>query len=223
MREVFRCALRTLLVAPLLLGAAGDDAPTESPLSGVDLSGDWYVLIHYKDDDSVDKSIRKFKDIAWSIQQTENTMTWEEYPYVVFPDGVEFYRRAAMQNHEPWEPHETQWKRIREAVEVSSRAMKRKRLTGSRREGFSSLPPITTGGFNTMTYTTTWKVAFDPERIGIVVTDSLGGSTFEGMEGSTRYAITERVGSDELRGRYDRDTLHGTFRMVRSKERRVVQ
>ena len=220
MRTPARLPLVCLLVGPLLLGAGEAERPRT--LENVDLSGDWYVLIHYRDDDSVDKSIRKFKDIAWSIQQTENTMTWEEYPYVVFPDSVRLYRKEAMATHKAWEPNDSMWKRLRETVEVSSRGMKRKRLTGSLKEGFSSLPPITTGGFNTMSYTTNWKVVFEPDRIRIQVVDSLGGSSFEGMEGATLYDVTA-VDRDELRGKFDRDTLHGTFRMVRSKERKVVK
>jgi hypothetical protein len=223
MRDSARLRLVALLVAPLLLGSGEAEKDEASPLQGVDLSGDWYVLIHYKDDDSVDKSITKFKDVVWSIQQTENTMTWEEYHYVMFPDGIEFYRRAAMENHTAWEPDDSLWDRIRVSVDVSSRGMKRKRLTGSRADGFSSLPPITTGGFQTMTYTTTWKVAFKTEQVRIEVTDSLGGSSFQGMEGATLYEVTTLESPDEFTGRYDRDTLHGTFRMVRSKERKVVK
>ena len=43
------------------------------------------------------------------------------------------------------------------------------------------------------------------------------------MEGATLYDVTAVDGRDELRGKFDRDTLHGTFRMVRSKERKVVK
>ncbi len=202
-------------------GAEGDSPGTD--FGDVALSGDWYVLIHYKDDDSVDKSITKFRDLVWSIEQTPNTMTWEEYPYVMFSGDVEMYRRHAMKEHLPWEPNESSWKRIRESVDVSSRAMKRKRLTGSVGKGYESLPPLTTGGLNTMTFTQSWRIRFEKERIRIEIVDSLGGIGFEEMEGATRYEITERKAPDELRGRFDRDTLHGTFRMVRSKERKVVK
>lgn len=203
------------------MGAA--DADPSAPQLGTDLSGDWYVLIHYKDDDSKDKSITKFKDIVWSVQQTPNTMTWEEYPFVVFPANVELYRRNAMQKHLPWEPDDRGWERIRQAVEVSSSAMIRKRLTGNPEEGYRSLAPLEVGGFNQMTFTKNWRVRFEKARIRIEVVDSLGALGFEGMEGATVYEVTERVGADELRGRYDRETLHGTFRMVRAKERRVVR
>ena len=79
--------LAALVVAWVLTAASAASPEAEgdtagNDLAGVALSGDWYVLIHYKDDDSVDKSITKFRDLVWSIEQTSNTMTWEEYPYV---------------------------------------------------------------------------------------------------------------------------------------------
>jgi hypothetical protein len=208
-----------------LLPAFGEETEPASgkDLSEIDLSGAWYVLIHYKDDDSVDKSITKFKDHVWSIEQTENTMTCEEYPFVVFSTDTELYRRAAMEKHLPWEPDESGWASVRESVEVSSRAMKRKRLTGSVEEGYSSLPPLETGGFNTMTFTQSWRVRFAEDSISIEIVDSLGGIGFESMEGATLYEINEQLAPGELRGRFNRDTLHGTFRMVRSKERKVVK
>ena len=150
-------------------------------------------------------------------------MTLEEYPYVVFSEDAELYRRHAMREHLPWEPDKSTWDRLRDEIRVSSRAMKRKRLTGSVEEGFSSLPPIRTGGFNTMSFSTTWRVTFGSETVRIESVDALGGAGLDGMEGATLYAITARPGPDELTGRFDRDTLHGTFRMVRSKERKVVK
>jgi hypothetical protein len=221
--RLFALAIAWVLVTAAALSPAAEGEVSAPDLSGVDLSGDWYVLIHYKDDDSADKSITKFLDLAWSIEQTANTMTWEEFPYVMFSGDTDLYRRHAMKEHLPWEPDESGWKRIRESFGVSSRAMKRKRLTGSVGEGYESLPPLTTGGFNTMTFTQSWRVRFAKERIRIEIVDSLGGVGFEEMEGATVYEITERKAPDELRGRYDRDTRHGTFRMVRSKEREVVK
>jgi hypothetical protein len=222
LRSLSALAVALQLVISPALGEE-TEPPSTGKLSEIDLSGVWYVLIHYKDDDSVDKSITKFKDLVWSIEQTPNTMTWEEYPYVFFSDDAELYRRHAMQKHLPWEPTESNLARLRESVKVSSRAVKRKRLTGSVAEGYSSLPPLETGGFNTMTFTQNWRVRFGDERVAIEIVDSLGGVGFESMEGATVYEINEQSSPGELRGRFSRDTLHGTFRMVRSKERKVVK
>lgn len=215
--------IRGLALPVLLVASMAGSEEQEPDLTEIDLSGDWYVLVHYKDDDSADKSITKFKDVVWTIEQTPNSMAWEEYPYVVFSDDQELYRRQAMQEHLPWEPDASGWERIREGVEVSSRAMKRKRLKGSVAEGYSSLPALGTGGFTTMTFESTWTVTFEPRALRLEIVDSLSGAGLEGMEGSTVYEVREAAGPDELRGRFDRETLHGKFRMVRSRARRVVK
>ena len=192
--------------------------------TGADLTGDWYVLIHYKDDRSVDKSITKFKDFAWSIAQREGGMTWESYPYVMFGDETELVRRSAMMKHKFWEPDERLWQRIKTTLNVSSRAAERKRLDGSVEKGFKSLAPIQTGGLNTMSFTRNWHVTFVPEKVNLVITDSLsGGIGLGGMEEDTVFEITERIDAGEFRGRWDADTKRGTFRMVRSAERKVVK
>jgi hypothetical protein len=102
--------------------------------------------------------------------------------------------------------------------------MQRKRMKGSLKEGYKSLPPLGTGGFNTMTFTREWKVIYVPEMVKITIIDSLSGSGgLEGMDEATFYEITERAGDGELRGTYREGTKSGTFRMVRSREHQVVK
>lgn len=220
-----RVSAAFLVAALIVLQApAAGRAEQAFDFSGADLTGDWYILVHYKDDRSVDKTITKFKDFAWSIAQREGGMTWEVYPYVMFGDETELLRRAAMVKHKAWEPDETLWQKIKTTINVSSRAAERKRLDGTLAKGFKSLAPIQTGGLNTMSFTRNWKVAFVPEMVKLVITDSLsGGAGLGGMEEDTVYEITERVDGGEFRGRWDADTKRGTFRMVRSVERKVVK
>ena len=73
-------------------------------LAKLDLTGEWYVLLHYKDANSEDKSITKFKDFAWSIRQSPAKLEIDEYPYVLFDEGTEEIRRADMRGHKPWQP-----------------------------------------------------------------------------------------------------------------------
>ena len=105
---------RVLLRIPLclLLVAASEANEAELDFKQLDLSGEWYVLIHYKDQRSEHKSITKFKDFAWSIRQTPGLLVWESYPYVLFSDELELIRRHAMLEHLPWEPDETLWQQI---------------------------------------------------------------------------------------------------------------
>ena len=210
-----------MLVVPVFAHAAGG----QTDLSKLDLGGDWYVLIHYKSDRSEDRSITKFKDLAWTIEQSPNTLTWEEYPYVMFDENTELVRRHAMVKHLPWEPEDSVLSKLRSHVDVSSRAMKRKRMKGNFEKGFRSLPPLMSGGLNILTFTRTWTVVFEPEKVRVQVIDSLasGSEAIGEIEGATVFEITEKVGENEYRGRYAADSRRGTFRMLRSSERRVVK
>lgn len=215
-------ALCLALVAPAP-GARADE-PADEDLSAVDLSGEWYVLVHYRDARSEDESIVKFKDFAWSIRQDEGSLTLAEFPYVTFGEELERVRRRAMREHLAWEPDADLWRRIRESIAVSARAASTARLRGSVAEGYASPPPSGPGSIHTLSFSRLWRVSFGPARIRLAVTDSLSGSaSLESLEGSTRYDVVERVAADELRGVYEESTRRGTFRMVRSLRRDVVQ
>lgn len=196
----------------------------EGDFAKADLNGSWYVLIHYTDASSENKDAKRFKDFAWTIEQTANTITWEYYPFVFFGEDSEIVRRQAMKDATPWEPSASEWAAVRVAVDVSSRALQRKRMTGSMADGFKSLAPLASGGLNTMSFNRNWDVTFKPDRISIVIVDSLSGSGgLEGMEEAITYEINERVSADEYRGTYSEGDKRGTLRMVKSAERRVVK
>jgi hypothetical protein len=223
--------MRGFLRIPLILALAFSlpaGAETEKEAGGdfrrIDLSGEWYVLIHFKDKQSEDKSITKFKDFAWSVKQSDKWIEWEKYPYVLFSEGVEVIRRHAMTEHLPWEPEELTWQSIREAVGVSSRAMSKKRLEGSVEEGFRSAPAAGAGGANVITFSRNWDVTFEKSRIRIQIIDSLSGSSgLAGMDEATVFEIDQAVGAGELRGKWLEGTKYGTFRMVRAQGRKVLK
>jgi hypothetical protein len=209
-----------LSLALVASAARADDAD----FSKADLNGSWYVLIHYTDAGAENKDAKRFKDFAWTIEQTANTITWEYYPFVFFGEDSEPVRRQAMKEATPWEPSASEWAAVRQAVDVSSRALQRKRMTGTAAQGFKSLAPLGTGGLNTMSFSRNWDVTFKPEKVSIVIVDSLSGSGgLEGMEEATIYEINERASADEYRGTYTEGDKRGTLRMVRSAERRVVK
>ncbi|MCH6563690.1 MAG: hypothetical protein IH800_14870 [Myxococcales bacterium] len=216
---------RVLLRIPLclLLVAASEANEAELDFKQLDLSGEWYVLIHYKDQRSEHKSITKFKDFAWSIRQTPGLLVWESYPYVLFSDELELIRRHAMLEHLPWEPDETLWQQIRDTLDVSARAVTKKRLRGSVPEGYKSKPPRA-GGLGTLTFSRDWDVSFSEAEIRIQVIDSLSGTQgLAGMQEVTVFEIREQVAPDELRGRWQEGSRRGTFRMVRARQRRLVK
>ena len=136
----------------LLLGCTWLAAPRfalAEDLSNLDLGGEWYVLLHYKDAKSEDKSITKFKDFAWSIRQRADALEIDEYPYVLFDEGTEEIRRASMRGHKPWQPEGLVLDELSKHVDVSTRAMRSKSLAGSTKSGMKSLAPEGSGGAGT--------------------------------------------------------------------------
>ncbi len=169
-------------------------------LSKLDLTGEWYVLIHYKDARSEDKSLTNFKDFAWSIQQEPSKLSVEEFPYVLFDED------------------------LREHVDVSSRAARKKELTGDFASGMKSgaAGGVKTG---TMSFTRNWDVTWAPAAVRIVIVDSLGGGNalLGDMEEASSYEISARPAPDELTGTWSEGEKSGSLRMIRAKEGRVVK
>ena len=215
-------------IGPLLLVAciwiAGAFPVRAADLSKLDLSGDWYVLIHYKDAKSEDKSITKFKDFAWSIRQSAAGLEIDEYPYVIFDEGTEEIRKAAMRGHKPWQPEGLVLDALREHVDVSTRAMRQKQLTGSTASGMKSAEAAAAGG-TTMNFSRSWDITWTPASVTIKVVDSLsGGSAMLGeMEEAAVFTIKDQPAPDELRGSWSEGDKSGSLRLLRAKEKRVLK
>ena len=210
-----------MLAAFLCLVAA---AARAEDLSKLDLTGEWYVLIHYKDAKSEDKSLTNFKDFAWSIQQQANKMSVEEFPYVFFDAGTEEVRRVAMRGHTPWQPEGALLDSLHEHLDVASRAARKKELTGDFASGMKSAAggPAKSG---TMNFSRDWDVTWAPAQVQIKIVDSLGGGTaaLGDIEEASIYVITAHPSPEELTGTWSEGSKSGSLRMIRAKERKVVK
>jgi hypothetical protein len=215
--------LRTLFVflAGVCLAAR---AEAGADLSKLDLSGEWYVLIHYKDSRSEDKSMVQFKDLGWSIQQTPQKLSVEEFPYVIFDAGSEEVRRTAMRGHKPWAPEGLVLDELRSHLDVSSRAARKTELTGDLASGMKSAAAKTSGR-GTMDFTRNWDVTWAPAKVRIKIVDSLstGNAAFGEMEEATVFEITDQPSPTELVGTWSEGEKSGKLRLIRAKERRVLK
>jgi hypothetical protein len=211
----------SLAAALVVLGA---QLARAEDLSKLDLTGEWYVLLHYKDASSEDKSITDFKDFGWSIKQESGGLTVEEFPYVFFDEGTEEVRRAAMRGHTPWQPEGIILDNLRAHLDVSSRASRKKSLSGSVSSGMKSDAggPAKSG---TMSFSRNWEVTWAPAEVKIRITDSLGGGNamLGEMAEASLFAIKSQPAPDELTGTWSEGDKSGTLRMIRAKERRVVK
>jgi hypothetical protein len=209
----------------VLLVAIGARPARAEDLSTLDLTGEWYVLVHYKDARSEDKSLTNFKDFGWSIKQEPSALTVDEFPYVLFDEGTEEVRRAAMRGHTPWQPEGKVLEVLQEHLDVSSRAMRKKRLSGDLASGMKSGTDSGGAKSGTMSFSRNWSVSWSPAKVTIKVVDSLGGGNamLGEMEEASVFEITGRPSPDELTGTWSEGEKSGSLRLIRAKERRVVK
>ena len=209
-------AIFALAVAP---HASAED------LSKLDLSGEWYVLVHYKDASSENKDATHFKDYGWSIKQEAKGLSVEEFPYVMFDEGTEEVRRAAMRGTNAWSPEGTVLDVLKEHMDVSSRAARKKSLSGDFASGMKSEAGRGAKS-GSVDFTRDWTVSWAPAEVQIKIVDSLGGggnSMLGAMEEASVYQIKAHPAPEELSGTWSEGDKSGTLRMIRSKERRVVK
>lgn len=192
------------------------------PAGAVDLTGTWYVLIHYKDDHAGNPDEERWDDKVWVFEPKGKRLRWTEYPIVVFDDeSGRFERRATGQyarilHH--WEPDAGQRADIRDGLQVNQRGSKSKTLRGSDARGWSSSRSMGAASASVVTYQEIWSIEGLPGRPVFRRADMLGGGRTDTMAGITEYRARE-VGDDRIAGDFERDgSRHGTFRMWRSGE-----
>jgi hypothetical protein len=190
----------------------------------VELTGTWYVLVHYKDDAAGNPDAERWEDRIWAFERKGSRMRWTEYPIVVFHDETgRFERRSTGQyarilHH--WEPSPAQRSDIANGLQVNTRGSKRKTLRGSDAAGWSSSGARGAPTASTISYSEIWSVEGLPDLPVFSRSDFLSGAQAESMEGVTRYATTQvSPGGDRLTGTFERDdSRRGVFRMMRSDE-----
>jgi hypothetical protein len=78
---------RALACAALVFAAA------PAPAEPVDLTGTWYVLVHYTDDNAPNPDEERWEDKVWVFAQAGRRLSWTEYPIVVFDDETGRFER----------------------------------------------------------------------------------------------------------------------------------
>jgi murein DD-endopeptidase MepM/ murein hydrolase activator NlpD len=210
--------MRRVLIALLASWIAASAAAAES----VDLTGTWYVLVHYKDSSAGNADQERWDDRVWVFANEGRKLRWTEYPIVVFGDETgRFERRETGQYARIlhfWEPNEQQLANIRDGLKVNTRGSKTKTLRGSDAQGWTSEQRSTAGSASVVTYTEVWAIEGLPAQPVFTRRDMMGGGRTSSLEGLARYATTEvRDGGSVLVGTFERDeSRRGTFTMMRS-------
>jgi hypothetical protein len=208
--------MRPALVALLAMVGVAASAPA----AAVELEGTWYVLIHYKDDNSGNPEAERWDDRVWVFERQGANLKWTEFPIAVFDDeSGRFERRDTGQYARilgSWEPSEGQLADIRDGLQVNTRGSKTKTLRGADAKGWTSGRRGTSGSASVISYEEVWAIEGLPARPVFTRSDFMGSGRTDTLEGGIEYATTESA-ADVLSGTYERDgSRHGTFRMLRS-------
>ncbi|MEE8475339.1 MAG: hypothetical protein V3T01_08320 [Myxococcota bacterium] len=218
-------ALRACGVAVIagVFGAAPAVAVEE-----VDLIGTWHVLVHYRDDHAHNSEAMRWDDRLWVFKPSGSRIRWIEYPIVVFDDKSGRFEHlgtsgAARVVH-GWEPNPGQLINIQKGLEFNTRGSKSKTLRGSDEKGWNSQRRSRAASASVITYSEAWSIEGMPDLPEFRRNDVMGSMRGENVEGATVYSTLEvESGGAVLRGRFERDgSRHGTFRMMRAGDIRVV-
>jgi hypothetical protein len=218
------------LAAVLLSLALAGPAEAE-----VDVTGSWFVLMHYRDSQTANPDSDRWEDKVWKIEKKGSRLQWTEYPIVVFNDGSGRFGRVGRNPRarllRKWEPNDGQMAEIKDGVQVNSRGSKTKSLRGSPKRGFKSTNASRSTSALTVGYQETWSID-DPTTLPVFTRDDALGTesalATKGdsvVSGRTRYKTLEVLeGGDLLVGTYTRDeNKKGTFQLIRASAPRGLE
>jgi hypothetical protein len=204
-------------------------------LATVDLSGTWFVLIHYRDSMTANPDSDRWDDKVWKIEKKGSRLQWTEFPIVHFNDGSGRFGRVgrnprARMLHK-WEPNEAQMEEILAGPQVNSRGSKVKSLRGSPKRGYKSSNSSRSMSALTVGYQETWSID-EPVALPVFTRDdalgtesALATNSDSVVSGRTRYATLEiSEDGNVLTGTYGRDeNKRGTFQLIRAGSARGLE
>ena len=206
---------RTGLILLALLWLAPAASRAEEAL---DLTGTWYVLIHYQDPETANPEAMRWKDLVWVFTRKGNRLEWTEFPLVVFEDQTgRFENRQRILG--AWRPNPEQLETIQNGPRVNERGSRAKTLRGSDAQGWSSSRRAPRRSANVMSYEETVEI----KNLGTLPlferSDQVGSGVISEDGGATRYQVMEiKPGQRRMVGQYERDgRLKGTFELRRTQ------
>jgi hypothetical protein len=204
-----------LLAAALLVVADAGARP-------LDLSGTWYVLIHYRDGAADRPEAEQWEDRVFCFERRGAELQWTEYPIVVLEDESGRFSSSRggpeMRSFGAWEPSPGQWAELREGPRVQERGVRSKALVGSDAEGWRTPKRSGPVSASVITYSTELRIEGLDGLPVLTQSDAMGSLRTGSLSGVTRFATT--AVEDEagvLIGIYERDAARrGSFRMTRT-------
>lgn len=205
-----------LLAAACLAASSGT---AEEPL---DLSGTWFVLIHYTDPESAHPDAQRWKDLVWVFARKGSRLEWSEYSIVIFEDQTGRFESISGNPRsrvlEAWKPTLSQLEDLEKGPRVNPRGARIKTLSGSDARGWKSSRRRTQTSASVMGYHENLSIK-DLDSLPVFErSDAVGNSRASKDGGTTLYEVSEiKLDGRRMVGRYERDgRQEGRFEMRRT-------
>ena len=216
------CSMRTpyvMLAASLILSLQSGAARA---VEGVQLDGNWFVIVHYTDSSTANPDVTRWEDRAWNFERKGTRLQWSEYPIVVFEDRTGRFERFQGNPRSrvlhAWLPNEAQQAELSAGPFVNQRGSKVKTLRGDDREGWRSAGKMMARSALAIGYKEDLTIEGLSDKPRFVREDVLGTMGHQNTEGVTEYQVVEVLdGGARMRGTYQKDGIRsGTFVMMRT-------
>ena len=218
-----RAFLQTPFLVLLILaawGARSESSPSVVP-SIPDLSGQWYVLIHYRDLGGAELGPVLWDDEVWRFAQGPTGIRWTRYPHVAFEDETGRVERLSSgeegRTTGPWRPNQSQRSEIEAGLELDDFERTEKWLRGSAKGDYRSQASPRSASASAVSFVAEWSIASKAEGPIFRRRDRLNSARARSAEGETSFEtqwISDRA--DTMRGVFRRDgRFQGEFWLSR--------
>lgn len=222
-RQASPRGLPPLLLACLLL-AAGVAVADAEELGGTQTfaySGDWYVLIHYRELGPEAPAATQWDDQIWRFSRAGDRLRWTIFPHPEFrdPSGREERAPGGERARTPgaWRPSAGQTAEIEKGLAWSARDEWVKRLGPSREGGWTSASRRPSASVSQLAYHELWRIEESAQGPIFSRLAVLGSGRAETLEAGTRL-IAQAVAPEgnKISGQYLREgEREGVFEMLR--------
>jgi hypothetical protein len=221
-RDAFRLGLSALLLGcALAAGVAFADAEKSEATEPFAYSGDWYVLIHYRESGLDAPVATQWDDQIWRFSRVGDRLRWTIFPDPEFRDSTGREERAPggewARSSGAWRPSAAQTAEIEKGLAWSDRDEWVKRLVPSREGGWTSASRRPSASVSQLAYHELWRIEENDQGPTFSRVAALGSGRAKTLEAGTRFiARGVAPGGEKISGEYLREgEREGVFEMLR--------
>ena len=192
------------------------------PALETEWTGDWYLLVHYRDPQGVDPEQVFWEDEIWRFVPTPGGIRWTRHPHAAFEEGdgrsIQLPSGERGQSLGAWWPNPKQRAEIEAGLSLDPFEMKSKPLERQRGGGYRSRSRTGGGSASSVAFVSEWSIEWTPKGPVFRERDTLASGRAESAQGEAIFQ-TESVADNghAMRGEFRRDgRFEGQFWLWRS-------